>query len=886
MPNDSQHSEAFPKESSGLWLRARLSPPSGLVIDSSAPGLGRLFERTDGELAGMDLAGLLVGIRPDVVLSRSNVIARGGGESFYPQCRIPGERGVGTFSLECRQIETDVVQLTFAARVQGLPWMGDHDLLNLMLKKFPWPMQIFDGAGRLLGINPVFEQATGLTLDDLSDYNLLYDPTYRRENLANLVERLFKGELIRFDTLAEDVSHDPIWPFPEAYHHIHPDLGFPIFNDAGEVSAVLMSYSPVETGSMRADYVSESRQFAAQIIETADALIVCLDGEGRITLFNPKCEKTTGWKKEEVLGSVIWEILIPPRYLGKIRAVFGELTDGGVSHARMQNPWLTKDGRERLISWHNAFHRAPSGKIDRVMAIGIDITEQIHIEQKLRESEENYRSVTENSLTGIFIYQDDRFVYCNARITEILGRPREEILGRPVWEFVHPDERDLIRDRARRRQRGEPDLPSHYEFRVLHSDGETRWLEMVVSTMEFQRRPSFLGNVVDVTERKQIEVERDKLLRRLAQTQKMEALATLIGGIAHDFNNLLTGIMAGTSDVLSQTEPDDMRFRPLGDILQASRRAKDLISQLLTAGSQGPGAMSRVDVNEVIREVARYVKPTLDHKIVLRLTLAPESAFIVGDRSQLWQAVSNLCLNARDALPDGGIMEVKSEILPGDGPRQGSVVIAVSDTGKGIPAEIKDRIFEPFFTTKQRGLGIGLGLAVVYGAVKNHGGQIEIRDNPGGGTIFRIRLDLSPTDNGLVTGETAGEAPHKRHHTILIVDDEDGVRQVVGRILGREGHTVQTAKDAAEAMEKIGQLKDNLDLVILDLEIPGKGGAEIFADIKLARPDLKILLSSGQAPGSEAKRLLADGAAGFLQKPYDLWELRRAVEDAVVSSSQ
>jgi len=886
MPKDPQVPDTFPQESSGIWLRARLAPPSDLVIDSLAPGLGEFFGRADGELAGMKLAELLAGILPDIVLSRVNAIAQKGGESFYPQCQIPGQGGIGLFSLECRHAETNMVQLIFAPRAQGIPWVGDAGLLSLMLRQFPWPMQIFDSTGRLLGINPAFERATGLNLGALSDYNLLYDSTYRRENLANLVERLFKGELIRFDTLAEDTTHDPIWPFPEAYHHIHPDLGFPIFNEAGEVSAILMFYSPSGAGSMRADYVSESRQFATQIIETADALIVCLDGEGRITLFNPKCERTTGWKKEEVLGSVIWEVLVPARYVGKIRAVFGQLTDGGVSHARMQNPWLTKDGRERLISWHNAFHRAPTGKIDRVMAIGIDITEQTHIEQKLRESEENYRSVTENSLTGIFIYQDDRFVYCNARIAEILGRPREEILGRPVWEFAHPDERDLIRDRARRRQRGEPDLPSHYEFRVIHSNGETRWLEMVVSTMEFQRRPSFLGNVVDVTERKQIEVERDKLLRRLAQTQKMEALATLIGGIAHDFNNLLTGIMAGTSDVLSQTEPDDMRFRPLGDILQASRRAKDLISQLLTAGSQGPGAMSRVDVNEVIREVARYVKPTLDQKIVLRLTLTPEATSIVGDRSQLWQAVSNLCLNAREALPDGGEMEIKTEIVSGDGPRQGSVLISVSDTGKGIPAEIKDRIFEPFFTTKQRGMGIGLGLAVVYGAVKNHGGQIEVRDNPGGGTVFRLRLDLSQAGDGLPTDEATGEVPRDRHHTILVVDDEDGVRLVVGRILGREGHTVQTAKNAAEAMEKIGQLKDDLDLMILDLEIPGKGGVDIFADVKQALPDLKILLSSGQAPGPEAKRLLAEGAAGFLQKPYDLWELRRAVEDAVASSPQ
>jgi PAS domain S-box-containing protein len=571
--------------------------------------------------------------------------------------------------------------------------------------------------------------------------------------------------------------------------------------------------------------------------------------------------------------------LIPARYHGKIHEVFDDLVRGNPAYLRMQNPWLTRDGHERMISWHNAFHHGADGQIDRITAVGIDITDQTRMEQQLRESEERYRSVTENLLTGVFIYQDDRFVYCNARVEEILGLHRDLIIGRPVWEVTHPDDREMIRDRAKRRQQGEAGLPTHYSFRVIHSSGETRWLEMTVTTMDYLGRRAILGNVVDITERRAAEAERDALRRRLEQTQRMEALATLVGGIAHDFNNLLVGMMAGTSDVLAQTEPDDPRFKPLGDILQISRRAKDLVSQLLTVGSRGPAAMTRLDINEVIQEALRFVRPTLDPAITLQLSLSSQPATVLGDHNQLWQALTNLCLNARDAMPEGGVLAVTSEV---DGDR---ILVCVSDTGKGIPLEIKERVFEPFFTTKPRGMGIGLGLAVTYGAITNHGGSIDVQDRPGGGTMFRIQLNRLTVAPETTTPSVVAEGDRAGKHTILVVDDEDGVRHVVSRILAREGHIVLTAGNGDETLDTLSRVGSNLQLVILDLELPGRSGAEIFADIRRVLPDTRILLTSGQPPGPAAKRLLAEGAVGFLQKPYDLWELRRAVKSAIGASS-
>jgi|GEM_PF-1573996 len=865
------------------WIRAEIVSSGELVVTEHTADIAERLGRTDEELTGTGLAELLSGVTPSVVIRRVSEIAHNGGDAFYPQCRFSTASAERWFSLECRFVPPAGVFLSFDRAARSVPCAGEADLA---LDRFPWGVQAFNRAGQTIGINAAFEQASGLSREDFSDYNILYDPAYRREDLAGLIDRIFEGEMIRFDTRAGSAAQHPLRLFENARRPLYPARGFPLIDGQGEVCGIVMAYEDVSAPKSPTDDPADERQFATEIVETADVLILCLDTSGRITLFNPKCEETSGRKKEEVLGLVLWETLIPSRYVEKVRLdVETTLTQPGRGRTRSQFPWLKKDGRERMISWHNTFHHGPDGKVERIISVGIDISDQIRIERQLRESEERYRSVTESSLTGIFIYQDDRIIYCNARIEEILGLHRDMIIGRPVWKFAHPEDKEMIQDRAKRRQRGDLDLPSHYEFRVINSSGDTRWLEMIVTTMDYQGRRAFLGNVVDITEMKEAESERDELRRRLAQSQKMEALATLIGGITHDFNNLLTGIMAGTSDVLAQTEPDDPRFKPLGDILQTSRRAKDLISRLLTAGSRGPSTMAQLDINEVIWEAMRFVRPTLREDIELRLSLTEEPALVMGDHSQLWQTVSNLSFNARDAMPAGGVLEIKTEVKATGERETEKVVISVSDTGKGIPPEIKDRIFEPFFTTKERGLGIGLGLAVVYGAVKNHGGTIDVLDRPGGGTIFRIQLEKAAVSEKAKSPVTRHKGDGELRHKILIVDDEDGVRQVVGRILSREGHIVQTVKDSEETMDRIADCGADLDLVILDLEMPGKSGAEVFAEIKSARPDLKILLSSGQTPGPVARQLLGQGAAGFLQKPYDLWELRRAVKDAIASGA-
>ncbi len=875
MTVDSSQGNHDRQDPPGAWMRVESLASGELVIGAYSAEFSRQFKLGDNDLTGAKLCTIFDLIKPQAVTRRACHIAGYGGEALFSKCRYKQDDVELWFSLSMQAVDDGALILTFGKIQSGPTSDYDNPAWLTALDGFPWCVQTFDRTGISREVNGLFERAAGLTQDDLKEYNILYDPAYRREDLAGLIDRLFEGETIRFDMLAGHAARYPLTVLPKSRRRLYPAWGFPIVGVTGEVIGAAMIYEDTGGAKSPADYLDDERKFAAEIIDTADALIVCLDVEGRVTLFNPKCEETTGWKREEVLGALFYDILIPPRYVEKIRAGFKNLAQGGEEYVRFENPWLTRDGKERMISWHHSLHRGPDGQVDRITSVGIDITEKLRVENELRESSERYRSVTENALTGIFIYQDDRMIYCNNTLEGILGLTRDRIIGRTVWDFAHPDDRVMIRDRAKRRQRGDPDLPTHYSFRIINAAGETRWLEMTVAQMDYNGQAAILGNVVDITEKRQAESERDALRERLAQTQKMEALATLVGGIAHDFNNLLVGMMAGTSDVLAQTEPDDPRFKPLGEVLQISRRAKDLVSQLLTVGRRGPLEMVPLEINHAVNDAVRFVRSTLGPQIDLQVVPAEDAGVVLGDRNQLWQALTNLCLNARDAMPHGGTLEIATRVV-----RDDTVEIYVSDTGKGIPREIRGRIFEPFFTTKERGMGTGLGLAVVYGAIKNHGGTIEVHDRPGGGTIFCIRLGriADKTDEPATPAKVANSTSN---HTILIVDDEDGVRHVLGRILGREGHEVKTARDAEETMARIKADGSSIDLVILDLELPGKSGVEIFPQIKKAQPNLKVLLSSGQPLGPAAEKLLDQGAVGFLQKPYDLWELRNAIRNAV-----
>jgi two-component system cell cycle sensor histidine kinase/response regulator CckA len=386
---------------------------------------------------------------------------------------------------------------------------------------------------------------------------------------------------------------------------------------------------------------------------------------------------------------------------------------------------------------------------------------------------------------------------------------------------------------------------------------------------------------------RELQVAHDEQRRAEAaqrQSQRLESIGLLAGGVAHDFNNLLVGIL-GYADVLaSEAAPGSENEEAARTIARAAKRAAELTRQLLAIARLGQHRSEPVDVHAAVREVASLLGRTLDKSVRLETRLAAGAHTVLGDAVQVQQVILNLAVNARDAMPEGGTITLETSVAdwtgrdpPGGLARGRYLELAVSDTGPGIPPEIRERIFEPFFTTKPEGKGSGLGLATVFGITKGHGGAVDLETVPGGGARFVVRLPLAEgeaPDAGAEAGAPRGSG------VVLVVDDEEVVRRAAGRILGSLGYSTVAVAGGQEAIDWIAARGAPPAAVLLDLSMPGMDGRTCFRRLRALRPELQIVVSSGFSRQGKGEELLAEGAAGFVQKPYTIAELARAIADA------
>jgi signal transduction histidine kinase/ActR/RegA family two-component response regulator len=378
--------------------------------------------------------------------------------------------------------------------------------------------------------------------------------------------------------------------------------------------------------------------------------------------------------------------------------------------------------------------------------------------------------------------------------------------------------------------------------------------------------------------------ERLRAEERLRQAEKMEAIGQLAGGVAHDFNNLLTGIL-GCASAIAEEAPAGGETRDAArTIEQAARRAAELTGQLLGFARRGKLLLAPVELDGAVREAVRLLERTLDPRIVVDVRLQAAGAAALGDAGQLQQAILNLALNARDAMEAGGTLSFATEVTTRDAAqladhpeiRPGAfVALTVGDTGAGIPESIRDRIFEPFFTTKAAGRGTGLGLATVYGIAANHGGWVELESEEGKGTRFTLLLPRH--DGEVATAPRAPATAAPRRCRVLVVDDEPVVRATALRTLGRLGHTATACGSGAEAVELLRAHPTALDLAFVDLAMPGMDGVATLRALKALAPGLPVVVMSGYESDGRAQEVLEVGAAGFLQKPWSMEDLERAV---------
>ena len=394
----------------------------------------------------------------------------------------------------------------------------------------------------------------------------------------------------------------------------------------------------------------------------------------------------------------------------------------------------------------------------------------------------------------------------------------------------------------------------------------------------------FDGHFVNITEKKRLE-------EALHQTQKMESLGLLAGGIAHDFNNILTGIMGYTTLLKAMTPESESQTHDFLDAIEkSSDRAANLVKQLLGFARKGKIQAIPLDVNIVIKELVGFLRETFDRKISISLTAEKDLPLVKADATQIYQALMNLCINARDAMPDGGNLSLVTEhqlltrelitefgnVYPGD-----YVRIQVIDNGKGMSKQVKSRVFEPFFTTKEKGHGTGLGLSMVYGIVKNHNGHIILYSEEEQGTAIHIYLPVAEGNARLESGEAKAEVRGTGGGTVLLIDDEEIVRELGRYILESNNYTVLLASHGRDGIKIYKENQETINLVILDMIMPVMGGKETFHALREINPDVPVLLCSGYSQEEAFGELLQAGARGFISKPFRYNELLSKVEEQI-----
>ncbi len=630
--------------------------------------------------------------------------------------------------------------------------------------------------------------------------------------------------------------------------------------------------------------IKEQTEFVESLLSTTDALILVLDGFGRVIRFNRACEDITGCRFEHIKGGKLWDCVMVKDENDDVMNCFqtGDFTNWP---GTFQNQWCSNvTGKCRWITWSTNIIRQPGDeKIQYIIGTGLDITESKKAQRRIAESEEKFRLAFETSPDAIVISRnsDGSYVSVNDGFIKITGYSREEIVGQKFPEFTiwnNVEDRDRFYNQLQR-----DNEVTNFEAPFKIKDGTVLHGLMSAKIMYIEEEEHLIVVSRDITNWKKTQRKLTEKEQQLRRAVKMEAVGTLAGGIAHDFNNILQ-IIGGHAQLLYAESDNETLSRKCEIINEAVDRGSSLVRSLLTFSRKVESNLVPTNINEVISKA---------HKLLDRVAVGPVQTNIVleldgsidkvlADAPQIEQIITNLVLNAKDAMPEGGKITIKTTMIDCDEFFCSShpdliegthVVTVVSDSGLGINRDNLERIFDPFFTTKEMGKGTGLGLAVVYGIVKNHHGHISCYSEEGLGTEFKIYL---PTVDSDVDEEQTRQEEleiKEGNETILIVDDEEAIRNLAKTIFEKYGYKVILCEDGYCGLETYKEKKDDIDLVLLDLIMPGISGAEVLGQLTEINPDVKVIVASGYSINGPIRDALDQGARSFISKPYTMRSL-------------
>lgn len=727
--------------------------------------------------------------------------------------------------------------------------------------------------GTITGWNPAAEKMFGHSAAEAVGKNIsLIVPPERANELHEALRKIVRGEQV--------VQQEETVRLHKDGSLVEVLLSMsPIKNPAGEIVGVSKIAHDVTERRRTERALRQQTEERRRIFEASQDLIIITDAEGLMTQVSPSAETILGFLPEEMVGRNAAEF---------IHAADREAAKAGMRTLRRgrrarnsDTRFIHKDGRVVMLSWMATW----SEPVHRHFFIGRDMTESRLAQETLHESEQLARNIIETSLDA-FVQTDEAgtILNWNSQAEKIFGWPRDDILGKDLAKliFVEPNHHELNSGLQRFLQSGPGPIETRREVIVRRRNGTEFRAELSVTALKTRGGFVLNGFFRDLTDKIAAE-------ERVRHAEKMQAIGQLTGGVAHDFNNILT-VITGTIEILASAVEKEPQLAAITRMIdEAAARGADLTQHLLAFARRQPLQPREIDVNTLIMDTTKLLRPTLGEQIEIEAMFEDEICLATVDPNQLTTAILNLALNSRDAMPNGGKLtletgwayldenyaELHDDVRPGR-----YALIAVSDTGSGIPAAIIDRVFDPFFTSKGLGKGTGLGLSMVYGLVKQSAGHIKIYSEEGHGTT--IKIYLPPGTGGTLAAETSvATLVRGGNETILVVEDDRLVREHALTQLRSLGYTTLQAANAAEALATI-EAGHRIDLLFTDMIMPGSmNGYQLASEVQRRRLGIKVLFTSGYTENAIIHHGRLDSGVLLLAKPYRNSELARMIRKAL-----